>query len=233
MNRGLIEIDSNYQVLLITFSIPFAINLFNYLMIYSCKFKASFERHPTKTLFNISCIKKLSFSQAFITTLILFIVEIFLNEGDAFGKTFRSGGLAYNAEWVIIGNTFIPFLVELLNVRILWKKFYRWYYIDRKVRNNQPITITQLKLNEIYEEVSFDIVSRYTTVLKSMYLTAFYAPILPIGVLWCLLGLLLQYVVDKVALEGYNMYSIRYSNFILVTFFLLLLIINESYLFNV
>lgn len=46
--------------------------------------------------------------------------------------------------------------------------------------------------------MDFDIIYRYTIILKTMYVCTFYAAIIPVGLIWGILSLILTYWVDKV-----------------------------------
>lgn len=52
-------------------------------------------------------------------------------------------------------------------------------------------------MNRIFENIDFNIILRYTVVLKTVYLVAFYATILPISCFWGILSLVLTYWIDK------------------------------------
>lgn len=55
----------------------------------------------------------------------------------------------------------------------------------------------QGELDELYSDPIFDITLEYASVIKTMYMTAFYSVLLPIGMFWSILALTLLYWVDK------------------------------------
>ena len=50
------------------------------------------------------------------------------------------------------------------------------------------------------EDVEYNMAKRYAEIMKTMWFTFFYAPAIPIGILWSAVGILLYYWVDKVHL---------------------------------
>ena len=46
-------------------------------------------------------------------------------------------------------------------------------------------------MNDIAEETEFDIARRYAVLLNTIFSTAFYAPVLPISLLWGLIAIFL------------------------------------------
>ena len=48
------------------------------------------------------------------------------------------------------------------------------------------------------EKVDYNIAKRYADILKTMWFTFFYAPAIPIGIVWSMVGLFVYYWIDKV-----------------------------------
>ena len=48
------------------------------------------------------------------------------------------------------------------------------------------------------EDVQYNMAKRYAEIMKTMWFTFFYAPALPIGIVWSTVGIFLYYWVDKV-----------------------------------
>ena len=48
------------------------------------------------------------------------------------------------------------------------------------------------------EEVPYNMAKRYAEIMKTMWFTFFYAPAIPIGIVWSAVGILFYYWVDKV-----------------------------------
>ena len=56
---------------------------------------------------------------------------------------------------------------------------------------------TQKELNELYEYPDMDISVKYSYLSKTLFITMFYLPIFPFGVLISFLGLILAYFLEK------------------------------------
>lgn len=52
----------------------------------------------------------------------------------------------------------------------------------------------------MYEEPEFNIGLRYSWILNTMYMTAFYAPLIPIVLIYTLIGFIFVYWIEKVLL---------------------------------
>lgn len=47
------------------------------------------------------------------------------------------------------------------------------------------------------EDVPYNMAKRYAEIMKTMWFTFFYAPAIPIGIVWSAVGIVLYYWVDK------------------------------------
>ncbi|KAL4489888.1 hypothetical protein ABPG72_010787 [Tetrahymena utriculariae] len=106
---------------------------------------------------------------------------------------YEQGGLSDNANYFMISNCFVPFLTELINPE------YYLLIILRKIEAKKGVESikTQSELNQLFENPQFQIQERYAQILMTMFTTAFYSPIVPMSLFWSLIGLILQYWVDK------------------------------------
>ncbi|KRX04521.1 hypothetical protein PPERSA_04336 [Pseudocohnilembus persalinus] len=188
------QLKNQYLAIAVSLLITF-LNSISYFIII---FLTNSEKQWTRTLYNISAIKKLAFVQFMISALITFIIDLLVlsPEESKFSKIFGSGGLIYNQNFVLIMNSIIPFLNELIDIPWIYRNWERKYLVNL-VDKGYPILYTQTELNNIFEEPEFDIVKRYSDCLQSMYLCAFYSPILPVGMIWSILGIFLHYWIDK------------------------------------
>ncbi len=129
---GVQNISTNKTTLLLSAVVSIIINGYNYILVALCKQFTKFERQPTKTWFNISAIKKMTYSQAMVTVLLIFVIQVFLQDNvTRFNTTFGPGGLSQNAIIVVLGTTFIPFFVEAFNVDGIVRNIKRWLYVYR------------------------------------------------------------------------------------------------------
>lgn len=58
------------------------------------------------------------------------------------------------------------------------------------------------------EDVEYNIAKRYAEIMKTMWFTFFYAPAIPIGILWSIFGIVFYALVDKVNKKLFFLYYI-------------------------
>ncbi|KRX05998.1 hypothetical protein PPERSA_01076 [Pseudocohnilembus persalinus] len=69
--------------------------------------------------------------------------------------------------------------------------------IFQQVMNRNKCTLTQNQANQLYQKPVFDIAQRYAYLINTLFLTALYAPLLPIGLLISLIGILIIFYIEK------------------------------------
>lgn len=85
------------------------------------------------------------------------------------------------------------------------KKFFRC--LER--RKGDKSVKTQKQAQDLYEQPEFLISTHYASIMKTMFFTAMYAPVIPLGVLISLVGLFVVYWGYKYNLLNRNM--VKYS----------------------
>jgi len=58
--------------------------------------------------------------------------------------------------------------------------------------------MTQKEANALYEGPPFEVANRYAAITKTLFLTCFYAPAIPIAILYSAVGLTMTYWAEKV-----------------------------------
>lgn len=64
-------------------------------------------------------------------------------------------------------------------------------------RSKDTSVLTQKQIQELYENPDFPIASFYAALLKTMFFCAFYAPIIPIGVILSMVTVVVMYWITK------------------------------------
>ena len=105
--------------------------------------KKSFEKQKTRTDFNISAIRKLSFSLFGISGLVNFFCELFFIEPgkDKYSKIFSAGGIVFNQNYILILNFFTPLITDLIDIEGICKRFLQGKLM-KKVDFGYPIIFT-------------------------------------------------------------------------------------------
>ncbi|CAD8115777.1 unnamed protein product [Paramecium sonneborni] len=146
------------------------------------------EKISNKTKFNISFARKQSVALFINTALISLVIDFFLT-GNVIGK----GGFIYNESNVFLLNAFIPPIVWFVDPWSIQKDYQR----QKQQKNAKNCILTQQEANEIMEMPDYSQAKRYGDIMKTMWFTFFYGDIIPVGILFSIMGLTLYYFVDK------------------------------------
>lgn len=68
------------------------------------------------------------------------------------------------------------------------------------LERGQPVRIFQMDLNKIFEEIPFDCAEYYLDAFRAVSIALFYQMLVPQGIIFCVLELLLHYVVQRYVL---------------------------------
>ena len=181
----------NFSVKIEFSSIPPAIiiTIFNIFLDKVVRLMSNFERKHTYTNATLSISWKLTIVMSLNT--LLFPL---LTHWDA-EKWYTPGGLANNIFWVAISAAFVKPLFRFFYPSIIWKYYRRWEV--KRVIQRQSAYISQGKANQIYQYPDVYVEDWYADVMIKVLLCLAYAPLLPLIVPIILLGLVLEYCVDK------------------------------------
>ncbi|KRX05730.1 hypothetical protein PPERSA_09870 [Pseudocohnilembus persalinus] len=179
------------------------ITVFNKVLQFTFQYVSIYEKYSTRTEEILTVAKGLTVAQFFVTGLLTFLVDIFitdlLTDNSSFSLIFRTGGLAYNIYFVFFTNAFVEPIINYINFPYLLKKFKR-YYIEKQEAENvggKGLLYTQEELNQIYENPQPKLSYLYASIIKTMYFTAFYCVLEPLGIIISIIGLILTYYVEK------------------------------------
>lgn len=79
-------------------------------------------------------------------------------------------------------------------------RFFKWALIKFYKRKKEHCLLTQQEANRLCEEQPHEIELGYADILNTMYITVMYIPVVPIGQLISLIGLVIYYWVEKYVL---------------------------------
>jgi hypothetical protein len=125
----------------------------------------------------------------FINTALISLVVDFFITGNIIGK----GGFIFNETNVFLLNAFIPPIVWFIDP---WSLSHE-YKLNKELKNFDLCVLTQQELNELMEKPDYSSAKRYGDIMKTMWFTFFYGDIIPIGILFSIIGLILYYFIDK------------------------------------
>ena len=167
--------------------IAFLISVLNTSLKLSTRKFASYEHHATYTNYFVSVAQRLSLT-TFVNTAITVLVTAYILE-----ILWTEGGLLTNVFIIFVIAVILGPLFSILNPFYYMRLYKRW----RIKSQGKSCTLTQKQANLWFEGPAIDMAQCYAGVLKSLWLTAFYAPVLPIGLPISLIGLFLTYWTDK------------------------------------
>lgn len=128
-----IVIDGDLLIYLIAAIVSLIIFVINQIMQLLCILMTELEHQPTRTFYNISAIKKIVLGQFIVTTVLIFMLGILVTTDSKYGKIFGKGGLIYNANLIFLGNSFLPFLSQLIDISGL----IRFYLRNRVIKQHE------------------------------------------------------------------------------------------------
>lgn len=150
------------------------------------RFLVSFECYETYSLFVVSLASKLSV-MLFINSA---VIALYVN--TAFTENiYGSGGLIYTEMYFFLSNAMASAIINFVDANSIKKK------MELKLLKLRGV-YTQEELNEQYSYPEHDIEWRYADLMKTLFITYFYAPILPAGYIISFFGIVMYYWTEKV-----------------------------------
>ena len=174
------------------FLITIIISLINLLFEYLMKFFTKMEKQKSMTNYYLSFSIKLSIF-TFVNSALVPLVPNILN-GNL--KKHENKNLITNIIFIFLANSFLTPIMWTINISLIIKKI-RIYFLEKKKIPDSMHHKTQKELNELYEYPDMDISVKYSYLSKTLFITMFYLPIFPFGVLISFLGLILAYFLEK------------------------------------
>lgn len=171
----------------ISYFASFVIVIINYVLQYLIRKLVFFEKNASWTEYYTSVAEKLAWAQFLNTSIITFAVAWFTN------NYWGPGGMIESIIFVFQMNAFYTPIYNLVNI---------WYWLrvynrSKAKREGDQSKLTQSEAMLLFEHPQVDFATSYSGIIKSLFSAAFYAPVVPIVLVWTLLGIFLCYWVDK------------------------------------
>eukprot|EP00825_Cyclidium_porcatum_P005030 TRINITY_DN123_c0_g1_i3.p2 TRINITY_DN123_c0_g1~~TRINITY_DN123_c0_g1_i3.p2 ORF type:complete len:633 (-),score=112.39 TRINITY_DN123_c0_g1_i3:159-2057(-) len=187
-----------FKVEIMAIVISVVIPILNKIIIIVMGMVTDFEKYSSRTEHSIVLATRLTTSMFFNSAIQTFLMKVFIpwvnfGPADARDTIIQPSGLIQNQQYVFLMNSFLTPFVYFADPARLFKIFMR----KRAIKNKDKCTLTQKQLNVLFEEPNYSIALRYAYVLNSMFITAFYAPLIPVTLIWTVLGLAFTYFLDK------------------------------------
>ncbi|CAD8085697.1 unnamed protein product [Paramecium sonneborni] len=203
-SQNLSSFDDSIMII-VTLVISLIITIINQIIYYFIKLLGQSEKHFTKTHHDVSVATKLAIVQFFNSGIFTKVINILVynfqkEKPDNYAATYaysRQGGVISDAFFLIIVNSFFVPILAYLDPLYFYKLYQQQFF---KVNNN----LNQIEANKIFEGPSVLLYESYAYICLSLWISLLFAPLLPISLLFCSLGLLLYYWIQKYLLLRRN-----------------------------
>lgn len=119
-----------------------------------------------------------------------------VHDSNLRNRIWSERGLANDAWFIMIGNIFLPSISSIVNI-----SYFLRLYKRRSIRKNpQTSNLTQKEANYYFEGHPFDIAHKYANMLKSVMISIFFMPIIPMSLVFGVFGVLFVYLTEKLLL---------------------------------
>ncbi|CAD8181933.1 unnamed protein product [Paramecium octaurelia] len=181
------------------------ITLVDGLIYYFITLLANQERHVTKTQQDTSVAEKLSYVQFINSCLLLIIMNVIgtyyeysKQDEQLFNFAIQQqGGIVDDILYVAGANAILVPLSAYFNVFYIVQKL-------KQMRIEKNTNVNQIEANKLFEGPSVQFYDQYSYLCKTTWLTLFFAPLIPISILFGLIGLILYYWIQKYLLLRRN-----------------------------
>ncbi|CAD8213980.1 unnamed protein product [Paramecium octaurelia] len=203
-NNYLKDQNINYVLLtIISLIISLIILIINAMIYFSITILAKKEKHYTKTHYDVSVATKLIYVQFVNSGLLIMATNILvqgLSTRNDLDKDIELQSLAFSRPGGVAQDAFIITLINALITPLT--SFFDIFYLrkliqQRNLEKSATNTITQTEANTIFEGPQVLLYDNYAYVCKTVWITLFFAPLVPISLLFCICGLFLYYWIQK------------------------------------
>ena len=107
--------------------------------------------------------------------------------------------LVNNVFMIFLCSSLLAPLSSLTCYELLLNKIMRWWYVTRKYKDEYEIIeeYTQDELNKLFEQPSMAVSMQYSYLVQQFCMAFFYTPLFPLGVVLVIIGVILDYFVEK------------------------------------
>jgi len=165
----------------------------NSVLVMVIKKYASEEHHHSYTIYHRSVATKLTIAQFINTAIVPFVVKWLLYSGDDNQDLYCLALIANDMTYVFLSNAILTPLLCYFDVFYLLKIIKR----NKIKKDDTSMSLTQAEANALFEGPQMDISSRYASLVKTVWMAGFYAPLLPICIPICAIGVIFGYMIDK------------------------------------
>lgn len=187
-DNGSGESSSNLWIIrLISIGTSIFAVIINSVLNWLIRMMSSYEKHSTYTKYHLSVATKLM--MATFVNIALLPLFTKLDKED----WFDNGGLATAIFFNVISVSFVSPLLKFFNIMYFIKRFRAW----KEHRKGNKSKLTQRQANKLFEAPKMDMATSYAQTGLLFLLVCLYTPIQPILPIIALIGVFIQYWVEK------------------------------------
>lgn len=161
--------------------------LINFLLRLTVYFFAYMEKSYSNSKFNQSYINIYILLSFFNSALMPYLVNSFFYSNKS------SEQLIWDIHFILLCNAFSTPLSKIFDVFLWFRKIMR-IYIRFK---GKKCLIPQYNVNYWFENTSMDVAENYAYITRTFLLAVWYSSVAPLGLIYCLIGLSFNYILDK------------------------------------
>ncbi|KAL4437580.1 hypothetical protein ABPG74_017818 [Tetrahymena malaccensis] len=165
--------------------------LINQLLQLTIAFLANYESFNSKTRTIISVATKSGLVQFINTTIVQFFVNLLQNIRDVWVY----GGLVYDITILLIYNIGLPSIIQALQISQILKWMQQRLFLKKSEKDKKKFT--QIQVHDIFERAQFDLAPPFASAVNTLLLSCFYAQLIPLGLAFSIISLILQMFTNK------------------------------------
>ncbi|EAS00286.2 transmembrane protein, putative (macronuclear) [Tetrahymena thermophila SB210] len=168
-----------------------ALNIYFYILVKICLRMLNFNSKTSRLNMTTSITIILQF---IINNVMPFaILSSQMNNQSLYSMLYNPTGLSILQTYNFFLQAVTPVILCVIDIPYLIKCFYR----DRAHLTKRSQYINQEELGKIFEDPEFDLGYHYCTIIRVIYQTMFYAPMIPMCLIWSLGSIIIYYIVTK------------------------------------
>ncbi|EAR91024.2 transmembrane protein, putative (macronuclear) [Tetrahymena thermophila SB210] len=167
----------------------------NFVITLSFTYFVHIECYNTRTVYNVSLAKRLTIALFVNSALVITFISFFVTK-----NVYQKGGLVYTTFYYFVIDIFLSFISSLIDEDYYVYLIKKWWYS----RQGKKSRITQKEAHEIYQLPNHQIELCYAELMNNMCICVFFAPAIPIGLVFQLIGIFFYYWLTKYFLIRYK-----------------------------
>ncbi|KAL4436318.1 hypothetical protein ABPG74_015909 [Tetrahymena malaccensis] len=163
--------------------------LLNSLVVrYAFEFIVNNECYNTFSLYKINMAQKLSIALFISNALVTSFIAIYYSH-----NIYGNGGLIYIMIFYLALDTPFNCFIEIIDLWGNVKKIVKYWH----QRKGKDCLLTQEEANALCERPVHEIEICYAEIINTIYISVFFSPIIPVGMILCIIGFFLLYWTQK------------------------------------